>query len=465
MKPTRRDWLATTGLGAGAVALATLDADEHARAGPGDAGSVTGPHVRARAKNVIFLFMAGGPSHVDTFDPKPDLAKLEGRDVPESLARHVPRIQRAGLRNLMASPFRFARHGQSGLWVSDLLPETARLVDDLCVIRSMTHRNPVHGPAECVALTGSGVGDRPSMGAWLTYGLGSETRELPAFLVMNVNTIGMQHAQVAGWSAGFLSARHQGTVVEPHVGIRNVQMPSGTTDTSRGRQLDLIEWMNRRHLDGLGSHSELEARIRSYETAFRMQTAGPELFDLTPEGKGTRTLYGLDAKPTADVGAACLLARRMVERGVRVVQIRVGGWDAHGNLLGNHRKMAEMTDRPIAALLTDLKRRGLLDETLVVWGGEFGRTPTMEGRNKGRDHSPLGYTVWLAGGGIQGGQTIGTTDPIGYIPTKRPVEPCDLHATILHAMGLDQHRLSWNHHGRDEIATVNGGIVVHEAFV
>lgn len=455
----RRDFLhAGLGIGAASIGLRTLLAEDSGTLAAG------GSHFSPTAKRVIFLFMSGGPSQVDTFDPKPELARLAGEDVPESLARHVPKIKRAGLKNLMASPWTFQRHGKSGLPVSELLPETARHIDDLCVIRSMEHRNPVHGPGECVALTGTGAGDRPSIGSWSLYGLGSETENLPAFITMNLHSDGMQFPQAAGWGAGFLPPQFQGTVVDPARGIRDVVMPEGATPESRRRQLDTIDWFNRRQLDRLGSHPELEARIRSYEMAYRLQTAAPELFELSSESAATRQLYGIDTSPTKQSGHGCLLARRMVERGVRFVQVRIGGWDAHGNIKGNHERMCGITDRPIAALLTDLKQRGLFDSTLVVWAGEFGRTPTMEGKANGRDHSPAGYTVWMAGGGVRGGQVIGRTDPIGYVAIERPVSPHDFHATILHALGIDANRLTYNHHGRDEVPTVFGGKAVTEVF-
>ena len=464
MKPTltkRRNFLATaSGLGAGAIALQSLIASEKS-----DHASSPIPHRPATAKSVIFLFMSGGPSQVDLFDPKPELARLAGKDVPESIAKFVPKIKRAGLRNLMASPWEFQRHGESGLTVSSLLPETAKHVDDLCLIRSMTHRNPVHGPGECVALTGTGAGDRPSLGAWSLYGLGSMNEQLPAFITMNLHSDGMQFPQAAGWGPGFLPSRFQGTVVDPVKGIDNVEMPSGVSQKRRLDELAVIEKLNRGFLRSVGQHSELEARIRSYRMAFEMQTAAPELFDLDSESTETMKHYGLDEEKTKTVGRGCLLARRMVERGVRFVQIRVGGWDAQGNIKGNHERMAGRTDRPIAALLDDLKKRGLLDTTLVVWGGEFGRTPTMEGVGKGRDHSPAAYTVWLSGGGTRGGTVIGETDPIGYTVTDRPVGPRDLHATILHALGLESEKLVFDHHGLMETPLgVTGGAPVFEAF-
>jgi hypothetical protein len=451
----RRRFAISCSLGAGSLALRSLLADD-----------VNERHHPATAKSVIFLFMSGGPSQVDTFDPKPELAKLAGKDVPESIARHVPKIKRAGLKNLMPSPWQFNRYGDGGLPVSDLFPATAKCADDLCLIRSMTHRNPVHGPGECVALTGTGTGDRPSLGAWSIYGLGSQARQLPEFIAMNLHTDGMQHPQAATWGPGFLPSHYQGTVVDPTRGIRNVNMPAGVSSRQRQDEIEAIQGLNRRFLESIGRHSELAARIRSYEVAFQMQTAAPELFQIDAESKQTHQLFGLEQAETKTVGRACLLARRMVQRGVRFVQIRVGGWDAHGNIKANHQKMAARTDRPIAALLEDLKRTGLLASTLVVWGGEFGRTPTMEGRGNGRDHSPAAYTMWLAGGGVRGGQIVGETDSLGYTVTDRPVKPQDLHATILHALGIDAERLVYDHHGLQETPLgVTGGAAVTDVFL
>ncbi len=442
----RRTFALTAGLGAGSLAVRSLLASEQDSRQQHGNGA---PHHPPTAKSVIMLFMSGGPSQVDTFDPKPELKQLDGQDVPDSLARNVPRIKRAGLQNLLPSPWQFHERGESGLPVSDLLPRIGEHADQLCVIRSMTHRNPVHGPGECVALTGTGIGDRPSLGAWSLYGMGSETDQLPAFITMNLHTDGMQHPQAAGWGTGFLPSRYQGTLVDPAKGIRDAKMPPAVSATRRQQEIEAIQVLNRRLFENTRL-SELEARIRSYEVAFEMQTSAPELFDVNTESQETQKLYGMDQKSTMEVGRACLLARRMVQRGVRFVQVRVGGWDAHSNLKGNHEKLAARTDGPIGALLTDLKRTGLLDSTLVVWGGEFGRTPTMEGRSGGRDHSPLAYTVWLAGGGVQGGQVIGQTDPIGYTVIDSPVKPTDLHATVLHAIGIDARQLVFDHHGLKE---------------
>jgi hypothetical protein len=454
--------LRRAGAGFGSLALAHLLHSE-ARADGGK--GVVGPHHRPTAKSVIFLFMGGGPSQVDTFDPKPLLRELHGKEVPPSIAKDVPRIARAPLHNLLGSPYRFERHGTCGLEVSELFPEVARHADELCVIRSMRHDNPIHAPAEYIALTGTGVGDRPSLGAWVTYGLGSESRNLPAFVVFNSD--GGQRPN--GWHAGFLPARFQGTPCDGPEGIRHLGLPEGTSAADREDQLDLLDRLNRRHLERQAGDQELEARIRSYELAFRMQSAAPEVFDLAGETEATRKAYGLDQKEKegAEFSRHCLLARRLVERGVRFIQVRPGNWDAHGKLTENHGRKARHTDKAVAALLTDLKRRGLLDETLVVWGGEFGRTPAAQGGigpDAGRDHSPSGYSMWLAGGGVRGGQVIGATDPVGYAAIERPVHPNDLNATILHALGLDQQKLIYVHHNREEIPTVLGGEVVREVF-
>lgn len=415
------------------------------------------------ARNVILLHMGGGPSHIDSWDPKTELTRLTGGDVPESIAKKVPMNNRLRLKNIYGCPFDFKQYGQSGLPVSDLFKETAQHVDDICVIRSMRHDSPIHTPAEYISLTGSVTGTRPTLGAWLYYGLGSENQNLPGFVVM---TAGENFSGPAIWSSGFLPARYQGTAVKASDGIPNIKMPEEFTQASRRAQLHLISQLNQRHLDRHGSNSELEARILSYEMAFRMQTAAPEAFDLKEESETTKRLYGLDAKETAEYGTNCLLARRLIERGVRFVQLNQGGWDAHGDLKGNHEKQARLVDKPIAGLLADLKGRGLLKHTLIIWGGEFGRTPTAEGsgKNPGRDHCPTGYTIWLAGGGVRGGQVIGATDDIGYTVVDRPIHPNDLHATILQALGIEQHQLYFEHQNRKEIVTFNGGEVIEEVF-
>jgi hypothetical protein len=458
---TRRELLRRSGLGLGTLALTALLAEENRLFA--DGGRLDASKLNTKAKHVILLFMGGGPSHIDTWDPKPALARLQGKPVPESIARNVPRVARQRLDNLYPSPFAFRRHGGSGLPASELYAETAKMADDICVIRSMHHHSIVHTPAEFLFTTGSATGTRPSLGSWLYYGLGSANKNLPGFFVF---LEGENYAGPACWSAGFLPARYQGTVVNAAYGIPHVKLPPGCTTAGRRKELDVLQRLNAMHLERQGGNSELEARIESYELAFRMQTAAPEAFDLAKETAATKRPYGIDRPESRAYGTNCLLARRLIERGVRFVQLNQGGWDAHGNLHGNHREFARKTDRPIAGLLADLKRRGLLERALVVWGGEFGRTPTAEGKgpSPGRDHNPGAYTMWLAGGGVKGGRVIGVTDEVGYIAVERPVHPNDLHATILHALGIEQRELYFEHNGRRELVTFNGGQVVREAF-
>ncbi|MBI4585216.1 MAG: DUF1501 domain-containing protein [Planctomycetes bacterium] len=461
---SRREMLRRAGLGIGSLALTSLMLEDGVLRAGEETSPIFNTKRRGRAKSVIFLFMGGGPSQVDTFDPKPDLSKLHDQEVPASIARNLPLSAMMGnaVKRLLGCPFQFSRYGECGLPVSELFAETGKLADELCVLRSVWHDTVIHVPGEYMLTTGSILGDRPSLGAWLCYGLGSDNQDLPGFLVLGgkfPNT----------WSAGFLPARFQGVALgSGDQKIPNLNMPAGLSASSRRAQLDLIAELNHQHLErqGGGVEMELEARIRSYELAFRMQSAAPEAFDLRRESEAVRRLYGLDQNDTAEYGSYCLLARRLVERGVRFVQVRAEGWDSHGDLKGGHLSAAKKTDRPIAGLLRDLKQRGLLDETVVIWGGEFGRTPTMEnpGNAPGRDHSPGGFSMWLAGGGVKGGQAIGSTDPVGYRAVERPIHVNDLHATILHALGIDQHQLYFLHHNRKEIVTVNGGEVIQEAF-
>ena len=457
----RRDMLQRAGQGFGLAALASLIGEDQARAATSGAVGTVKPNTKAKAKSVIMLFMGGGPSQVDTWDPKQELAKLHGQDVPESIAETVPRIARSPLHNLFASPFKFQKYGNCGMECSELFHHTAGRADDICLIRSMKHNSPIHAPAEYISLTGSGVGNRPSLGAWVTYGLGSINRNLPSFVVFTSDGTG----RPPGWSSGFLPARHQGTVVNSS-GVPNLEMPAGYTLEKRQHQLDLLSDLNEQHLARHGGNSELEARIRAYELAFGMQMSAPEAFDLSQETADTKKLYGLERDTSREFGTHCLLARRLVERGVRFIQLRNGNWDAHGKLAENHKARAASTDQPIAAMLTDLKRRGLLDETLVVWTAEFGRTPTAQGNGEGagRDHSPSAYCTWLAGGGVRGGQIIGQSDPVGYAAIERPVSPNNLHATLLHALGIDQHDLFFEFHNRRELPTVTATEMIPEVF-
>jgi hypothetical protein len=462
----RREMLRQGPLGFGAAALASLLADDGLfRAAENPAQVAAAGMVRPmgrRAKSVIFIFLGGGPGQVDTLDPKPELTRLHGQDVPESIAAGVPRIARAPLVNLLASPWNFRRCGQSGTEISDLFPHLRRMADDLCVLRSCRHDSPIHAPAEFLTMTGTLQGDRPSLGAWLTYGLGSASRDLPGYVVFKTG----ETVRPPALAAGFLPARYQGTQVDLDTGIPHLAQPAEISRGERRAQLDFLAQLNRRHLASHPEISELEARIESYELGFRMQAAAPEAFDLSRETEATHRLYGVGTKETDEYGRIFLTTRRLVERGVRFVQIRSGGWDAHSDLLKNHGEKCLASDQPLAALLADLKQRGLLGETLVVWGGEFGRTPTAQGgaEKPGRDHSPSGYSMWLAGGGVRGGQVIGATDPVGYAAVERPIHPNDLHATILQALGIDQRRLYYEHHNRREIVTVNGGRVVEEVF-
>jgi hypothetical protein len=454
---SRREMLQRSVQGFGWLAASSLLAQDQAT---GLAGAMQQLPHSPTANNVVFLFMAGGPSHVDTYDPKPELTRLDGQTTPESIQKHfqASAVQGNGTRRLMASPFRFRQFGESGQWGSTLVEQTARHIDDLCIVRSLQHDTVIHVPGEYVMTTGTIGGDRPSLGAWVNYGLGSENQNLPGFVVLG----GGPRPTCA---SGFLPSRTQGTMIQNAAdGIPNLNMPHGVSVEDREDQLDLIGRLNSRHLHRIASpDTELEARIRSYELAFRMQMAAPEAFDFVQETEATRRLYGLDHDQTRKVGTQCLLTRRLIERGVRFIQLRVDGWDSHDDLIGGHSAAAGKSDKPIAGLISDLRQRGLLDSTLLVWGGEFGRTPGVE-KKGGRDHSPGGFTMWLAGGGIRGGQTIGATDEVGYTAIDRVVTPADFHATILHALGINQHDLHFEHRGRKEIPTFNGGDVLQEAF-
>jgi hypothetical protein len=424
------------------------------------------PHFAARADAVIFLFMVGGPSQVDLFDPKPELARRHGQPLPESFGRPVSQFTK-GDTPLLASTRKFARHGRSGLEVSDLLPHLATCVDDIAFLRSCWCTSTIHAPAMYELHTGRTLMGHPSLGSWVSYGLGSASDNLPAYCVMP-QPEGVPEGGAPCWGAGYLPAVYQGTLLRRGPSpILNLRPPEGVSPERQRRTLDLIQQMNdvgRALTDG-----ELAARIASYELAFRMQRHAPEAVDLSRETAATKSAYGLDDPRTADFGTRCLLARRLVERGVRFVQLYSGGgplitqWDAHDDLNANHEKMCGHVDRPIAALLKDLKRRGLLERTLVVWASEFGRTPMSQG-GKGRDHNPHGYTMWLAGGGVQGGQAIGATDEFGLRAVDTPISVNDFHATILHLLGLDHERLTFLHDGRDERLTNVAGRVEERVF-
>jgi hypothetical protein len=470
---TRREFLFKAGAGFGALALSAL-LNEEANAQrsnpntqhptPANALAPKPPHFAPTAKSVIWLFMEGGPSHIDLFDPKPALEKLAGKPLPPSFGRPITAMGTAN-NGLMPSKRTFKQYGQSGIWVSDWYQETAKHVDDMAVLRSCWADGLNHVGSVTQMNTGSILAGRPSMGAWVQYGLGAANRDLPAFVVL------LDEKEPVGgakdWSSGWLPATYQGTVFRPDGSpILDLKPPSTVSEAQQRSKADYLLEMNRGFNRAREDDLELEARIDAYELAFRMQASAPEAVDMTRETAATKSLYGLDNPITEKFGTNCLLARRLVERGVRFVQLYCGTgsqWDAHVDLEGNHAKMCAISDRPVAGLLADLKSRGLLDTTLVIWGGEFGRTPMTEGA-KGRDHNPWGFSMFMAGGGVKGGQVIGSTDEVGLRAAELPIHVNDIHATILHLMGLNHFRLTFPHDGRNERPTVNGGKVVNEVF-
>jgi hypothetical protein len=457
------------GGGFGGLALSWLLARDGYAPGKPTAGrpwanplAAKAPHFPARAQSVIFMFMVGGPSPIDLFDPKPEVLKHQGQPLPPSFGKPVSQFTK-GDTPLLASTRKFQKHGQSGLEVSDLLPQLAGCVDDIAFIRSCWCTSIIHAPAMYELHSGRTAMGYPSLGSWVTYGLGSVCDNLPAYCVMT-QPEGTPEGGAPCWSAGFLPAVYQGTVLRKGATpILNLKPPEGVSPERQRRTLDLIQRMNAVDLDP--ADSELTARIATYELAFRMQQHAPEAVDLARETAATRKAYGLDDKRTADFGTRCLLARRLVERGVRFVQLYSGGgplsmqWDAHDDINANHEKMCGHVDKPIAALLKDLKQRGLLDSTLVVWASEFGRTPMSQG-GKGRDHNPYGYTMWLAGGRVKGGQAIGATDEFGLRAVTDRVSVHDFHATLLHLAGLDHEKLTFLHNSRDERLTDVAGQVI-----
>ena len=462
-RPTRREMLLQTGAGFGALAFADLLSSGSLAAQTAvTEGASRCPQIPARARSVIFLFMEGGPSHLDTFDPKPLLNKLAGQSLPAGFQRVITPMGEIES-PLLASQRKWAQHGECGTWVSDWLPYTASKVDEIAVIRSCWTNGINHSGGVCQMNTGSPLAGRPSLGAWVSYGLGNENQNLPSFVVMTDRASDPVNGP-RNWSAGFMPAGYQGSKLErgPEA-IRYLNNPDGIDDERQRAKLDLLTEMNRDHLRDRSHLSELDARLRSYELAFRMQAHAPAAIDLSEETEATQNLYGLN---DTDVGAEgisfrrnCLMARRLVERGVRFVQLYSGSgskWDAHSGIEKNHTGMCREVDKPAAALLTDLKQRGLLEETLVVWGGEFGRTPMSE-KGDGRDHNPTGFTMWMAGGGVQGGQVIGETDDLGFHATQERLHVHDLHATILYLLGLDNMLLTYIHKGRPERPTQNEG--------
>ena len=462
---SRRELLHTLGGGIGSLAFADL-LTKQGLAATKSPLSPKMPHLPAKAKAVISIFCYGGVSQVDTFDPKPELLKRQG----EAMAGVGPVVTVMGNPGgLMPSPFRFKKHGQCGMDISELFPNVAEHADDLALIRSMHALSPAHGPALFQMNTGSILAGHPSVGSWVTYGLGTENENLPGYIVFTDNRGGPING-APNWSNGYMPASYQGTPFRPTGDpIIDLKPPAGQGLQEQRKWLELVEKLNRKHLDQNPNDSELSARIYSYELAFRMQTSATDAIDIRNESRATRKLYGLDEQPTEYFGRQALMARRLVERGVRYVQIYSGGgnfdpsWDAHWDLKKNHSMHCAETDRPIAGLIKDLKSRGLFDSTLIVWHGEFGRLPISE-RMDGRDHNASGFSVWLAGGGVKGGTIIGATDDYGYRAVENPKSVYDLHATILRALGIDHERLTYRFNGRDMRLTDVHGHVIKEAL-
>jgi hypothetical protein len=465
---SRRRALQRSAAGFGSMALSSLLADSSrpvSAAGLSDPLALRTPHIPARAKRVIFLFMSGGPSQVDTFDWKPLLARDDGKPIPFA----KPRVQFNATGNLLKSPWDFKQYGESGGWVSALFPNLAERVDDLCMIHSVHGSNPAHGGAVMKLHTGSDNFVRPSIGSWVSYGLGTENANLPSFVTICPT---LAFGGINNWSSAFLPAVYQGTplgdasVPSAQARVKYIGNSRLSRDIQR-QQLDRLNILNRQHQLQTGAEASLEARINSFELAFRMQSEIPKVEDLSNESIATQKLYGLDNPVTANFGRMCLMARRFAESGVRFIQVTHNDnkvqWDQHADLKNGHEKNALEVDLPIAGLLQDLKARGLLEDTLVWWGGEFGRTPTAEGTN-GRDHNPEGFTMWLAGGGVKGGLHYGSTDDYGYFATENKVHIHDLHATILHLLGLDHERLTYRYAGRDFRLTDVEGNVVRDLF-
>jgi hypothetical protein len=467
---SRRQFLQRAGGGFGMLALASLldGAGLIAHAVSGTTVNPLGPKTPPRlvkAKRVIFLFMSGGPSHVDLFDPKPELIRLAGQPIPESFGTFKTR--RAVAKNKLLAPLRpFQKRGQSGMEVSDFLPHIANHADDICLLRGCYADSVTHPESVYQMNTGSILMGRPSLGAWATYGLGTENQNMPAFVVMP-DPSGWVKGGAPAWGNGYLPATFQGTLLRGGDSpILDLKTPKGVSADQQKATVDFINQLNRAGLRPGEENSELGARIAAYELAFRMQSHASEVVDISKETDATKKLYGIDSKVTAEFGTRCLLARRLVESGVRFVQLYCGdtnGWDGHSDMEGNHSKLCAQSDLPIAGLMKDLKSRGLWESTLIIWGGEFGRMPMSEGQN-GRDHNPHGFSMWLAGAGVKGGQVIGSTDAVGLRAETEKAHVHDIHATILHLLGFDHEQLTYRHNGRDERLTDVAGEVIKKVL-
>lgn len=462
---TRRDILCRAGGGFGALAFAGLTGESLFAARESNPTTEKIPHFRGRAKNIIWLFMEGGPSHLDLFDYKPELNRLAGQTLPDSFPRPVTAMGEINS-PILECKRKWSQCGDSGLWISDWLPHHHAIADELCVIHSCVSDGINHAGGVCQMNTGAVFGGRPSLGAWISYGLGSSSKSLPDFVVMK-DSNSMVVNGVRAWGSGFMPSGHQGVLFEGgDEPLRNLNNPKGISDSQQQRKLDFINQLNRKHYAGRESNTDLDARIHSYELAARMQTDAPEAIDLENEPEHIQKMYGIDEKETEVYGRQCLLARRLVERGVRFIQLYSGAgskWDSHSNIEGNHSRLCRGVDKPIAGLIADLKQRGLLEDTLVMWGGEFGRTPMSE-KGTGRDHNPTGFTMWMAGGGTKGGQTIGATDDLGLYAVEDKLHVHDIHATVLGMMGLDHTKVVYMHKGRPERVDLNEGHV-HKGLV
>ncbi len=463
----RRNFLARFGYGLGAMGLAECLGGNHAQAlqddvtipeqagAPRTPGVLTSLHHPAKAKRVIFLFQSGAPSQLELFDHKPLLKQRQGEQLPDSVRGQQRLTGMSGNQSslpLVGSAFDFAQHGQNGTWISNLLPHTATMADDLCVIRSMYTESINHGPGVTFFQTGSQLPGRPSMGAWLDYGLGSENANLPAYVVMVSKNKGGQPLSARLWGSGFLPARHDGVLFRSGADpLLYLNLPSGIDATSRRAMLDALEQLQAAEAEQMG-WQDLETRIEQHELAFRMQSSIPEVTDFASEPQHVLDLYGPSVMDKGSYAANCLLARRLAQRGVKFIQLFHQDWDHHGGLPGGIRGLCQETDQPSAALLQDLKQRGMLDDTLVVWGGEFGRTNYCQGKltgnDYGRDHHPRCFSIWMAGGGIRGGTTYGETDEYGYNVVENPMHIHDLHATMLHLLGIEHTRLTYKYQGR-----------------
>lgn len=463
---SRRAWLKSASCGFGSLACSALAHWDAQAAETNHPLTPREPHFPAAAKNVIFLYMHGGASHIDTFDYRPELEKQKDKNLPDSV--NTARNQfNQGLTTILPSPWKFRQYGESGAWASELFPHVGKVADELCFIKSMYSNNNAHTPATLELHTGTQTLMRPSMGAWVTYGLGAENQNLPGFVTICPP---LTYSGQRNFGSAFLPASYQAAMVGTNrIPVKEARFSNIGNTTfefeNQRRMLDLVQAGNQDHLSVVGTDSQFESRIASFELAFRMQSHAPEVFDFSGETEETLSLYGIDDKVTENYGRELLLARRFVERGVRFVHVahtggRGGRWDQHSGLIKGHQDNARSCDKPIAGLIADLKRQGLLDETLVIWSTEFGRTPEVQNKT-GRGHHAQGYTFWLAGGGVKSGMTYGATDPFGYHAVEKPVHMNDLHATVLHLLGLDHERLTYRYSGRDFRLTDVGGKVLH----